>query len=335
MKWTQTLVAGAALAWAVAASAQESVSIRIGHFLPPVSLTHKNMFVPMAEALNKESGGRIKAKVYPGGSLGRNPAQQLQLVKDGVIDVSFIVQSYTPGEFPDNAVMELPLLMEDTLEASLVHQRMFERGLLRGYDSVKVLGLGTTSAYGLHLRFPFTGLDSLAGKKIRAATGLQSEVVSALGATPVGGIRVTQTSEALSRGVIDGTLLGWESMSTFKVLPVTTDHVQVALGFTPLMVAMNKEKYESMPNDLKAILDRFSGKWIATRMAENYEKTGSVAFTKATKSDKNSVIEPDAALQEQLRARLQPVIDKWAGDHPNADALLKALKEEAEKLRGQ
>jgi len=335
MKWTQALIAGALAAFSVAAVAQESVSIRIGHFLPPVSLTHTNMFVPMAEALNKESGGRIKAKVYPGGSLGRSPAQQLQLVKDGVIDVSFIVQSYTPGEFPDNSVMELPLLMSDTLEASLVHQRMFERGLLRGYDSVKVLGLGTTSAYGLHLKFPFKGLDSLDGKKIRAATGLQSEVVSALGATPVGGIRVTQTSEALSRGVIDGTLLGWESMGTFKVLPVTTDHVQVALGFTPLMVAMNKKKYESMPDDLKAVLDRFSGEWIATRMAENYEKTGSVALAKAEKSAQNTVITPDSAIQKQLQAKLQPVIDKWTSEHPNAQALLAALKEEAGKIRAK
>ena len=330
-----TICACVLAAGASAGSAQEPVTLRIAHFLPPQSMTHANLFVPLAENLNKESGGRIRATVYPGGSLGRNPAQQLQLVMDGVVDVAFIVQSYTPGEFPDNSLIELPLLMETTREASLVHQRLYQRGLLRGYDRVKVLGLGTTSAYTLHLKFPYTRIEDLAGRKIRAATGIQSDIVAALGATPVGGIAVTQTAEALSRGLIDGTLLGWESMGTFRVTPVTTHHVEVPLGFTPLMIAMNRAKYDALPADLKKLVDRYSGDWIAERMASNYDTMGGRAMKDARASGRNEVIEPTAEQRKRFDAALRPIVDRWVASHDNGAKLLEALREELRRVRGR
>ncbi|MFC3228588.1 TRAP transporter substrate-binding protein [Marinibaculum pumilum] len=331
--WWLALAAGlVAGGTAGMAQAADSTTLRIGHFLPVQSLTHSNLFVPLAEGLTAESGGRLEAKVYPGGSLGRNPAAQLQLVLDGVVDLAFLVQSYTPGQFPDNSLMELPLVMSGTREAALVHQRLFERGLLRGYDGVKVLGLGTTSAYGLHLNFPYASIDDLKGRKIRAATGIQSEIIEALGATPVGGIPVTQTAEALSRGVIDGTLLGWESMATFRVTPVTTHHVEIPLGFTPLMVAMNRAKYDALPDDLKAIVDSYSGEWIAERMSANYEIQGEKARKEAIDSGKNNVITLSDAERAQYRAALQPIIDKWVAGHPNGAALMQALDEEKARI---
>ena len=329
---TIALAVLAALVSGVAA-AQDTVALRIGHFLPPQSLTHSKLFVPLAEGLTKDSGGMLKATVYPGGSLGRSPAQQLQLVMDGVIDVSFIVQSYTPGEFPDNSLIELPLLMEDTREACLVHERLYQRGLLRGYDKVKVIGLGTTSAYTLHLNFSYKTLDDLKGRKLRAATGVQSQIIDALGGTPVGGIAVTQTAESLSRGLIDGTLLGWESMITFRVIPVTTHHVQFPLGFTPLMVAMNRAKYDGLPAKLKKVVDKYSGDWVAEHLAKNYDAMGARALGAAQKSGKNTIVDLTPAERKRWEAALRPIVESWKAKHANGPALLVALEEEVKKIR--
>jgi TRAP-type C4-dicarboxylate transport system substrate-binding protein len=333
----KTIVAIIALFTALAgnALAQVPVTMRVGHFLPPKSLTHSKLFLPLAENLNKDSGGRIKATVYPGGSLGRSPAQQLQLVMDGVVDIGFIVQSYTPGEFPDNSLLELPLLMRTTRDASLVHQRLYERGLLRGYDKVKVIGLATTSAYGLHLNFPYNTLDDLKGRKVRAATGIQSQIVSALGATPVGGIAVTQTAESLSRRLIDGTLLGWESMHTFRVLSVTTDHVEFPLGFTPVMVAMNRAKYDALSPELKRVVDKYCGTWVAERIASNYDAMGNAALAEAHKTAGNRVIELSDAEDKRWEAALTPIVEGWRNSHPNGSALLAALREELKAVRGR
>ena len=329
-------IAGAALALSVgSAQAQEKVSLKIAHFLPVQSMTHTNLFVPMAERIKEQSKGRIDAQVFPGGSLGRNPAQQLQLVMDGVVDIAFIVQSYTPGEFPDNSLLELPLVLSSTKEASVIHQRLYERGLLRGYDKVKVIGLATTSAYTTHVTFPYKSIGDLKGRKIRVATSIQSEIVEALGGVPVGGIAVTQTAEALSRSLIEGTLLGWESMNTFRVTPVTTFHINVPLGFTPLMVAMNKQKYDALPADLKAVIDGVSGTWVAETMAANYDTMGGKALADAKASGKNTVVEMAADDRARWEKALMPVVEKWKASHPNGDKLFAALQEEQKKMGGK
>lgn len=315
------------------ALADKVYRLKFGHFLPVQSLTHSNLFVPMAEKIKEETDGQVVIQIFPGGSLGRNPRAQLQLLMDGVTDISFIVQSYTPGEFPDNSLMELPLVMESTREASLVHQRLYERGLLRGYDKVHVLGLGTTSAYNTHMNFDYASLDDLKGKKIRVATGIQSEIIEALGGTPVGGIPVTQTAESLSRGVIDGTLLGWESMNTFRVTPTVTHHVNVPQGFTPLMVGMNKKKYDSLPANLQAVIDKYSGDWIAERMAKNYNIVGDQARDTAAASGRNTTVELTAAERQRWEERLTPIIDDWKTKHPNGPALFAAMEEELAKVR--
>ncbi|MCW5749779.1 MAG: TRAP transporter substrate-binding protein [Alphaproteobacteria bacterium] len=316
------------------AEAQEKIRLKLGHFLPTQSMTHNNLFVPMAERIKEETQGRVEVQIFPGGSLGRNPAQQLQLLMDGVTDISFIVQSYTPGEFPDNSLLELPLVLSTTREASVIHQRLYERGLLRGYDKVKVLGLATTSAYTTHINFPYRSLDDLKGRKIRVATSIQSEIVEALGATPVGGIAVTQAAESLSRGLIEGTLLGWESMNTFRVTPATSYHINVPQGFTPLMVGMNKQKYDSLPADIKAAIDKVSGVWIAERMAENYDTMGGIALKDAKGTGRNTVVELTPEDRARWEKALLPIVDKWKASHPNGEKLFAALQEELKKLRG-
>ncbi|UYN93837.1 MAG: TRAP transporter substrate-binding protein [Enhydrobacter sp.] len=330
-----TTLLAAALGLSAAAQAQDTVRLKLGHFLPPQSMTHTDLFVPMAERVKKESGGRLEIQLFPGGTLGRNPAQQLQLVLDGVLDISFIVQSYTPGEFPDNSLLELPLVIRTTREAALAHQRLFERGLLRGYDKVKVLGLATTSAYNLQLAFPYSALPDLKGKKIRAATSIQSEIITALGATPVGSIAVTQTAESLSRRLIDGTLLGWESMNSFRVTPVTTHHVMVPLGVTPVMIAMNKQRYEGLPPDLRKAIDGITGEWIAENIAKNYDIVGAKSLADAKATGRNTIIELDAKERAEWEKTLMPIVEKWKNEHANGKALFAALEEELKKLRAR
>jgi len=178
-------------------------------------------------------------------------------------------------------------------------------------------------------------LEDLKGRKIRAATGIQSEIVSALGGTPIGNIVVTQTAESLSRGLIDGTLLGWESMNTFRVIPVTTHHVQFPLGFTPLMVAMNRAKYDALAPELKKLVDKYSGVWIAERMAKNYDIMGDKALEAAQKSGKNSVIALTPAERKRWEAALSPIVERWRASHANGAALLAALQEELKVVRGR
>src|SRR5690606_13649555 len=92
----------AALLLAVGQSAWAApeVTLKLHHFLPAVSAAHKEMLVPWAERVEKDSGGRIEVEVYPSMSLGGTPPQLIRQLRDGVVDIIWTVQGYTPGLFP-------------------------------------------------------------------------------------------------------------------------------------------------------------------------------------------------------------------------------------------
>ena len=105
-------------------------------------------------------------------------------------------------------------------------------------------------------------LEDMSGKKLLGPTRVIYGLLGEMGATPVG-MPVPAIPEALSKGVIDGTIIPWEVVPALKVQELVDTHTEFA-GDTALYtavfaLAMNKAKYDSLPDDLKKILDDNSG----------------------------------------------------------------------------
>ena len=194
----------AALLFAALPASAQQVTLKFANFSPAGSKMNQQLIPPFIDALVKDAQGQLKIDFYPGGTLGRAPDAQLRLVKTGVADIAWIIPYYTPGEFPDNDVFELPMLVRNGIEGSLAITRMHARGLLRGYDDLKVLALLIQPPNVVHTDFPVTGPESLKGRKIRSAGVIQQRILEAVGATPVGGLTGPQVAENVSRGLIDG-----------------------------------------------------------------------------------------------------------------------------------
>jgi TRAP-type C4-dicarboxylate transport system substrate-binding protein len=84
-----------------------------------------------------------------------------------------------------------------------------------------------------------------------------------MGATPVG-MPVTGVAEALSKGVVDGAVIPYQVAPSVKVTEIAkfaaeTDPQFNALYTTVFLVTMNKAKYDSLPAELKKVLDANSG----------------------------------------------------------------------------
>ena len=80
---------------------------------------------------------------------------------------------------------------------------------------------------------------------------------SSLGATPVG-MPVPAVPEALSKGVIDATVIPWEVTGALKVNELVSNHTtfgEDSLYTTTFIFAMNKDRWNALPDDLKAIID--------------------------------------------------------------------------------
>jgi TRAP-type C4-dicarboxylate transport system substrate-binding protein len=319
------------LAFAANAAAQ-TVTLKLASFEPPQAPITGGVLTPWAKEVSAASGGTLKIDIFPGGTLGRNPLQQLKLVQDGVADITWTVPGYTPGRFDDTQVAELPFLVTDATSGSLAMTRLHEQGLLRGFDDIKLLLIGTVPANAIHSREPVKSLADLKGRRIRAGSSQIAKLVEVLGAVPVQ-LGAPQVAESLARGVIDASLNEWNFVATFKIDEVVRHHTALPMGTVAVMVPMMKAKYESLPPQARAALDKHSGEALARRFGAVVDKTNDATRERVAKSSKNTVFTPGAKEQEQWRAAVQPVSQAWRKASPQNEKVYQAFVEALKAAR--
>ena len=244
-----------------AALAQE-VTLKLHQMLPAQAPVPALVLQPWMDKISAESGGRIAFEHFPAMQLGGKPPELVDQVKDGVADIIWTLPGYTPGRFPRTEVIELPFLVNDAESASRALYQLGEKYMFdTEYADYKVLALFTHGPGLFHSAKPITTPADLAGVKLRAPTRVTNMMVTALGATAVG-MPVPAVPEALSKGVIDATMLPWEVTGGLKVAELVKNHTEFtgkAMYVGAFLIAMNKEKYNALPDDLKAVIDANSG----------------------------------------------------------------------------
>jgi TRAP-type C4-dicarboxylate transport system substrate-binding protein len=316
-----TILAVAAVSFgAVEANAQEV--IRVGSFLPARSSTVVYGLLPFMERFNKAVGDEAKVQGYWGGSLGRNPRKQADLVKDGVADVAQLVPGYTPGQFPGFSVMELPFLIRNALEGSVTEWRLFKTGLLKGWEPYKVVGLFSTEPNHFHTKRPMKSVTDLDGMKVRIAGPVYGATVKHYGGIGVG-MPVTQATEALSRGVVDGVLLGWGGGGVFRIYSIAKFTYAAPLGISPLAVIMNKEKWNSLSRRVQQALDENAGEAMARDGGSGFDKNAEKFRKIAQKGGHTTVQLTDEDIRKGFEFA-KPLHREWIANNENGQAIYDA-----------
>jgi TRAP-type C4-dicarboxylate transport system substrate-binding protein len=158
-----------------------------------------------------------------------------------------------------------------------------------------------------------TGLESLQGMKIRGGSRIINNMLTKLGATPVG-MPVPAVTEALSKGVIQGTTIPWEVAPSLKVHELVKNHTTFygpnGLYNSTFAVSMNKASYDKLPADLKQVIDKNSGLETAAffgRAMDEGDKDGRAIAVKAG----NNIVALDAAETQRWRRTASVVADDW------------------------
>lgn len=253
------------------------VNLRYAHFMPQASWQHEKLFQAWADAVQEDSGGRVKVTVFPAETLGKAQAGY-DNAKNGIADIAWTVQGYTANRFPLSQLMELPNLFESGAVGSCAFQKLYDSGALDAeYKETKVLFVHTHGPGHLHTKGKaVTTLDEIKGLKIRRPTEVIGQLLTELGAEPIG-MPAPATYEAMQRGAIDGYMLPWESVKSFRTHEVSDQHTDFGFYSLAFVVTMNKAKYEALPADLKKVIDDNSGmKWalVAGRGYDEGDKAG-------------------------------------------------------------
>jgi len=251
----------AAMALGGAAVAQE-VTLKMHQFLPPQANVPKLILEPWAERVMEASEGRIQIDHYPAMQLGGKPPELVSQVQDGVADIIWVVAGYTPGRFPQLEAFELPFMMSNAEDTSRAYWQYAEANMMDSdFKDLKMLGVWVHGPGVIHSAEPVEEIADLNGMKVRGPTRIITGMLGELGATPVG-MPVPAMPEALSKGVIDAGVIPWEVTGALKIPELVQNHTTFgdeALYTTAFIFAMNKEKWEALPDDLKAVMDDLSG----------------------------------------------------------------------------
>ena len=138
--------------------------------------------------------------------------------------------------------------------------------------------------------------------------------LASLGATPVG-MPLPQIPASLSKGVIDGCVIPWEVVPSVKVEELTKFHTEFdpkggALYTTSFVMAMNKAKYDSLPADVKKIIDANSG--IETSAVLGRTQQGNDPIGRKTAEDrKNTIYTMTPEETKAFRQAADLVDDDW------------------------
>lgn len=251
----------------------ETITLKVHHFLGPQSIQHTTMLKTWCDNIAKDSNNRLACQIYPAMQLGGTPPQLFDQAKDGVADVVWTVAGYSAGRFAKSQVFELPFMMTNAAATSRAAWDYVQKYAQDEYKDVKLLAI---HVHGPGVIFtknkPITKMEDLKGLKMRGPTATVTKMLANMGATPVG-MPVPQVPEALSKGVIDGAVIPFEVAPGLKVHELTkfaseTDRNSPALYTTVFVVPMNKAKYESLPADLKAVIDKNSGRELSAFLGD-------------------------------------------------------------------
>lgn len=295
------------------ASAQE-VTLRLHQFLPPQATIPSKVITPWIQRIESESKGRIKIQMFSSMQLGGTPPQLYDQARDGVADITWTVLGYTPGRFAKSEVIELPFMTGTSSEASSqAFWEYVQKHAADEFRDVKLLAVHTHGPGMFHTKAPITGLDSLKGMKVRGGTRIVNNMLTKLGATPVG-MPVPGVSEALSKGVIDGTTLPWEVTPAVKVTELVRNHTGFSgnngLYVTGFAFQMNRRAYDRLPDDLKKVIDNNSGLSLAAEFGRGMDAGDRAAKAIAEKAG-NSIVQLDSAETERWRQAALAVESDW------------------------
>ena len=295
-------------------SSQEITVLRLSHFYPATADVNKEIFEPWARKVEADSNGRLKVEVYPSATLSKADTAYESTVK-GTIDIGSQVQGYTSGRFPLTQIAELPGLSNSSTQTGCMLQTLYENGTISSeYEDSHLLfmfatGPGTQHTTDKLIRTP----EDMKGMRIRRPSAVAGDIIESMGASPVG-LPANDIYTSLQRGVVDGLSFPWEAITTFKLDELTKYHTNIPFYSSALMMTMNKDKYEGLPDDLKKVIDDNSGMALTKKVGKMWDKTDLIGLQAARNRGDEVIDIPDPLNDPDWKGPLLKGTQKYLDD---------------------
>ncbi|MPZ38993.1 MAG: hypothetical protein GEU95_13195 [Rhizobiales bacterium] len=263
--------------------------LKLHSFVPPTHIIWARVLTPWSQEVAKLSKGELTVRLFPSMQLGGKPPELYRQTQQGITDATFTLPGYTSADFPMMALTELPGTATSADDGTKKLWANFDKYLARDYKGTKVLMLWNSDTASIMSKSkPVRRLEDFKGMKIRTPSAAQSSQLEALGAIPID-MPVTQIYNSLDRGVIDASMIPMSAALDFKLIEVAKYFtVDAPLGRSPFLVAMNLNRYQKLPANLKKVIDDTTGLKLSLKGAAEYDAQ-SQAGIEAAKKDRELI----------------------------------------------
>ncbi len=308
----------------IPASAQDkTVTLRYSTFFP-VSHPNAAISADWCKEVEKRTHGKVKVRHYAGATL-TTPQQTFDSILSGVVDIGNCVLGYTMGKFPLSEILDYPLGYPSGLVATRLANEFFNKFKPKEFADVKVLYFHAQGPGIIHTtKKPITKLEDLKGMKMRTY-GSNASFMSLLGGAPVA-MPMGDAYDALSKGVADGLMCGYEALKGWKlgeVVKYSTENYGTAYTAT-FVVAMNKGKWDALPPDAQKAIEAINKEWIEKqgKLWDTMDQEGKDFILKRG----NKITTLSAEENQRWATQAQPLFEEYVKKMkdkglPGADAL--------------
>lgn len=318
------MVASVTCFGSAAYAADAEHTLIISSWTPPGAAMNSMMWPKLTEMIEEATDGRVTTDLKIG--LAPPPAQ-FDLVQDQAADMSWIFHGYNPGRFKTTRMIELPGYEASSEELSVAHWRAYEKYFAEAneHEGVMLIGLMVHGPGQLHANVPVNSLADVEGLKVRVGGGVSSMSAEALGANGIS-VPAPKLYETLASNAADATLSPMESRNSFKLTEVAKNVYVMPGGFYrgSFGIIMNKEKFESLPDDIQEALRGVFGEPISRMAGEIWDQIDEDGWETTRATEDNTVVEASAddqgkfsAMAEDIRSK---VLEEIAAEGIDAEA---------------
>jgi TRAP-type transport system periplasmic protein len=280
--------------------------------------------------IEKRTNGKVKVNTYPGGTL-LHAKNMFDGVAAGTADIGCTCPSYFPGMFPVVEAVDLPVGWPSATVASLSLLDLVNKYKPKELERFKVVTMYTCPPANIMSMKPVLNLEDLKGYELRAS-GTGAKILKLLGASAVG-MPQSDVPEALQKGVIKGNVSSMEVMKDFKYAEYCR-HVtsNVNLFTVSFAVVMNQKKWDSLPADVKKVIDDLSkdqALWTG-RYVDNHVKE-SMAWSEKTHNVQVYKLSPKEI--SRWYTILKPMTDTYLKDVAAKGLPAQAILDDVMKLK--
>lgn len=301
---------------AAAPAAAQAIKLTLADQNSPTAWGPTNALQPWVKKVEDATKGRVKIEIYPSQTLVKGP-EIWKAVRSGIVDMGWCFHGYWPDMTPLADVITLPgLPMKSAEQGSEVLWKLYETfpAIRKEFAEVEPLVLWTSNPYFLlTTKKQVKTLEDIKGLKIRVTGGPPTEQIKALGAVPTP-IPMPDVYQALDKGVVDGMGAPWEAVQGFRLYEVAKYYTMVPLSAVYFSVCTNKQKWASLPQDVRSAIMSVSGLEGSKFWGRNFFDTAEQAViekVQAGKFEMHRYVVPPSEVERWTKVAGEPIWQNW------------------------